>query len=117
VAGAAIAAPGGGGGDGGRRPASAGGGAAGGFASPLAETAEAPEKLYDAFLSHKQSDAKDFVRALHTGLTLRGFDAFLDMEVGRSDQGWSRGGAHDAAIAPRCSLLSRRDERPRAATR
>jgi hypothetical protein len=35
---------------------------------------------YDVFLSHKQSDAKDFVRALHTLFTVRGFRAFLDME-------------------------------------
>ena len=32
------------------------------------------------FLSHKQSEAKDFVRALHTAFTLRGYSAFLDME-------------------------------------
>ena len=37
-------------------------------------------KRYDVFLSHKQTDAKDFARALHTMLTLRRYKAFLDME-------------------------------------
>ena len=35
---------------------------------------------HDVFLSHKQTDAKDFARALHTMLTLRRYKAFLDME-------------------------------------
>ena len=35
---------------------------------------------YDLFLSHKQSDAKDFVRALHTMLTEHGYKCFLDVE-------------------------------------
>ncbi|KAJ1459429.1 armadillo-type protein [Pelagophyceae sp. CCMP2097] len=38
------------------------------------------EKSYHVFLSHKQTDAKDFARALHTMFTLRGYRAFLDME-------------------------------------
>jgi hypothetical protein len=37
-------------------------------------------KKYDLFLSHKQSDAKDFVRALHTMLTVHGYRCFLDVE-------------------------------------
>jgi hypothetical protein len=37
-------------------------------------------KRYDIFLSHKQSDAKDFVRALHTMLTVHGYRCFLDVE-------------------------------------
>ncbi|KAH8054908.1 hypothetical protein JL721_10324 [Aureococcus anophagefferens] len=37
-------------------------------------------KKYHLFISHKQSDAKDFARALHTMFTLRGLHAFIDME-------------------------------------
>jgi hypothetical protein len=37
-------------------------------------------KRYDLFLSHKQSDAKDFVRALHTMLSVHGYRCFLDVE-------------------------------------
>ena len=32
------------------------------------------------FLSHKQSDSKDFARTLHTYFSLQGWTAFLDME-------------------------------------
>ena len=35
---------------------------------------------YLVFLSHKQTDAKDFARALHAQFTLRGLPTFLDME-------------------------------------
>jgi hypothetical protein len=35
---------------------------------------------YDAFLSHKRADAKDFARALYNLLVLRGFTTFLDFE-------------------------------------
>ena len=35
---------------------------------------------YEIFLSHKQTDAKDFARALHAQFTLRGLPTFLDME-------------------------------------
>ena len=37
-------------------------------------------RKYDIFLSHKQSDAKHFARALYTTLSLRNYSVFLDME-------------------------------------
>jgi hypothetical protein len=45
-----------------------------------AETPGGGGKRYDLFLSHKQSDAKDFVRALHTMLSVHGYRCFLDVE-------------------------------------
>ena len=36
--------------------------------------------VYDCFLSHKRSEAKDFARALHTLFVTRGIKVFLDYE-------------------------------------
>ncbi len=47
--------------------------------TPLAGTEEAC--VYDCFLSHKRTEAKDFARALYNLLVLRGFRTFLDFEV------------------------------------
>lgn len=50
-------------------------------AAPLPPTTSAPAHgEYLVFLSHKQTDAKDFARALHAQFTLRGVPTFLDME-------------------------------------
>lgn len=37
--------------------------------------------LFDVFLSHKRTDAKDFARALYNLLITRGYSVFLDFEV------------------------------------
>eukprot|EP00798_Chlamydomonas_sp_ICE-L_P008087 gene8087-1330_t len=45
-----------------------------------ASTVAPGQFIWDVFLSHKRSDAKDFARALHTLFNVRGLSAFLDFE-------------------------------------
>ena len=50
---------------------------------PLTLLAHVPPGLqykHDVYISHKQSDAKDFARALHSLLSSRGFSTYLNPE-------------------------------------
>lgn len=51
-------------------------------AGPPGGAPGAPTYLFDVFLSHKRTDAKDFARALYNLLITRGYRVFLDFEVG-----------------------------------